>query len=137
YDLGHGPVVLTTSAKRPHKNLRRLLEAWALIPEERRGVLVLPGYPTPHEQELRSHAEALGIATSTRFPGWVPTEDLEALFRLAHCFVFPSLYEGFGLPVLESMVRGVPVVCSGRASLAEVVHGAARLFDPESPHSIA
>src|SRR5205823_10277521 len=58
-------------------------------------------------------------------------------FRLAHCFVFPSLYEGFGLPVLEAMVRGVPVVCSGRASLAEVVDGAARLFDPESPHSIA
>jgi glycosyltransferase involved in cell wall biosynthesis len=137
YDLGHGPVVLTTSAKRPHKNLRRLLDAWALIPEERRGVLLLPGYPTPHEQELRRHAEALGIAADTRFPGWVPTDDLEAFYRLAQCFVFPSLYEGFGLPVLEAMARGIPVACSGRASLAEVAGAAARLFNPESPQSIA
>jgi len=137
YELGDGPVVLTTSAKRPHKNLRRLLDAWALIPAERRGVLVLPGYPTPHEQELRRHAESLGIAADTRFPGWVTTDDLEALYRLAQCFVFPSLYEGFGLPVLEAMARGVPVACSGRASLWEVVDGAARIFDPESPRSIA
>jgi glycosyltransferase involved in cell wall biosynthesis len=137
YQLGDGPIVLTTSAKRPHKNLRRLLDAWALIPEERRGVLVLPGYPTPHEQELHRHAEALGIAANTRFPGWVPTDDLEALYRLAQCFVFPSLYEGFGLPVLEAMARGIPVACSGRASLAEVVNGAARLFNPESPQAIA
>jgi glycosyltransferase involved in cell wall biosynthesis len=137
YDLGDGPLVLTTSAKRPHKNLRRLLDAWALIPSERRGVLVLPGYPTPHEQELRRHAAALGLAESTRFPGWVPSDDLEALYGLARCFVFPSLYEGFGLPVLEAMARGVPVACSGRASLAEVVDGAALLFDPESPEAIA
>jgi glycosyltransferase involved in cell wall biosynthesis len=137
YELSDCPVVLTTSAKRPHKNLRRLLDAWALIPGERRGVLVLPGYPTPHEQELRRHAEALGIAASTRFPGWVSTADLEALYQLAQCFVFPSLYEGFGLPVLEAMARGVPVACSGRASLAEVVDRAARLFDPESPQAIA
>jgi len=137
YELGDGPVVLTASAKRPHKNLLRLLDAWAVIPEERRGVLVLPGYATPHEQELRRHADALGIAASTRFLGWVPADDLEALYELARCFVFPSLYEGFGLPVLEAMARGVPVACSGRASLAEVVDGAARLFDPESPQSIA
>lgn len=137
YELGDPRVVLTTSAKRPHKNLRALLEAWALIPAERRGVLVLTGYPTPHEQELRLHADALGIAASTRFPGWVPPNDLEALYQLAQCFVFPSLYEGFGLPVLEAMARGIPVACSGRASLAEVVDGAARLFDPENPRAIA
>jgi glycosyltransferase involved in cell wall biosynthesis len=137
YGLGDRPVVLTTSAKRPHKNLSRLLDAWSLIPEDRRGVLVLPGYPTPHEQELRRHAASLGIAESTRFLGWVPTEDLEALYQFAGCFVFPSLYEGFGLPVLEAMARGVPVACSGRASLSEVVDGAARLFDPESPQAIA
>lgn len=137
YELGDTPVVLTTSAKRPHKNLARLLEAWALIPPERRGVLLLPGYPTPHERELRELAEHLGIAADTRFPGWIPTEDLEALYRLAQCFVFPSLYEGFGLPVLEAMARGVPVACSDRASLAEVAGRAARIFDPESPRSIA
>jgi glycosyltransferase involved in cell wall biosynthesis len=137
YELGEAPVVLTTSAKRPHKNLLRLLEAWALIPAERRPILVLPGYPTQHEQELRRHAERLGIAAHTRFPGWIAAEDLEALYRLADGFVFPSLYEGFGLPVLEAMARGVPVACSDRASLAEVAGGAACLFDPESPQSIA
>jgi glycosyltransferase involved in cell wall biosynthesis len=137
YELGDGPVVLTTSAMRPHKNLLRLLDAWALIPEKLRGVLMLPGYSTPYEQELRRHAETLGVAASTRFPGWVSTADLEALYRLAQCFVFPSLYEGFGLPVLEAMARGIPVACSGRASLAEIVDGAARLFDPESPQAIA
>jgi glycosyltransferase involved in cell wall biosynthesis len=137
YELGDARVVLAASAKRPHKNLHRLLEAWALIPAERRAVLVLPGYPTPYEQKLRWHAERLGIAANTRFLGWIPTQDLEALYRLAQCFVFPSLYEGFGLPVLEAMVRSVPVACSDRASLAEVVGGAARIFDPESPRSIA
>jgi glycosyltransferase involved in cell wall biosynthesis len=137
YELGDAPIVLTTSAKRQHKNLSRLLEAWALIPAERRAVLVLTGYPTPYEQDLRRHAERLGVAAETRFLGWVPAGDLEALFRLARCFVFPSLYEGFGLPVLEAMARGVPVACCDRASLAEVVDNAARLFDPESPRSIA
>lgn len=137
YELGDTPIVLTTSAKRPHKNLPRLLEAWALIPPERRGILLLSGYPTPHEGELRALAEHLGIAADTRFPGWIPTPDLEALYRLARCFVFPSLYEGFGLPVLEAMARGVPVACSDRASLTEVAGRAARMFDPESPRSIA
>jgi glycosyltransferase involved in cell wall biosynthesis len=137
YELGDAPIVLTTSAKRPHKNLSRLLEAWALIPAERRPVLVLTGYPTPYEQALRRQAERLGVASATRFPSWVPEDDLEALFRLARCFVFPSVYEGFGLPVLEAMARGVPVACSDRASLAEVAGSAARIFDPENPQSIA
>jgi glycosyltransferase involved in cell wall biosynthesis len=137
YDLGDARIVLTASAKRPHKNLGRLLEAWALLPTERRPLLVLPGYPTPYESELRDLADNLGVSSATRFLGWIPKEDLEALYRLAECFVFPSLYEGFGLPVLEAMARGVPVACSGRAALAEVAGDAARLFDPESPRAIA
>ncbi len=137
YELGDARVVLTTSAMRPHKNLARLLEAWALLPADRRPLLVLPGYVTPHEQELCRHAARLGVTADTRFPGWIPAEDLEALYGLAQCLVFPSLYEGFGLPVLEAMERGVPVACSGRAALAEVAGDAARIFDPENPRSIA
>lgn len=137
YGLGDRPVVLTASAMRPHKNLRRLLDAWALLPAERRPVLVLPGYPTEHEHELRAHAEDLGVAEDTRFVGWVSSGDLEGLYRLASSFVFPSLYEGFGLPVLEAMARGVPVACSDRGALREVAGNAARIFDPESPRSIA
>ncbi|HET6550589.1 MAG TPA: glycosyltransferase family 1 protein, partial [Solirubrobacter sp.] len=114
--LGDGPVVLTVSAKRPHKNLVRLLEAVALL--EERPVLVLPGYPTPHEAELRERAAALGVRAV--FPAWVSPEDLEGLYALAAAFVFPSLAEGFGMPVLEAMARGTPVACSGRSSLPEV-----------------
>jgi len=135
--LGDRTVVLTTSAKRPHKNLARLLDAWSLLPAEDRPVLALPGYPTPHEDELRRRAAELGIEADTRFLGWIATPDLEGLYRLASCFAFPSLYEGFGLPVLEAMARGLPVACSDRGSLPEVAGDAARFFDPESPRSIA
>lgn len=136
-DLADRTVVLSASAKRPHKNLVRLLEAWTLLPSERRPVLVLPGYPTPHEDRLRARAGDLGLESDTRFLGWVSSPDFEGLFRLASCFVFPSLYEGFGLPVLEAMARGVPVACSDRGSLAEIAGDAARFFDPEDPRAIA
>jgi glycosyltransferase involved in cell wall biosynthesis len=137
YDLGARPIVLTLSAKRPHKNLPRLLDALGLIPRERRPVVVLPGYATPHEAELKRQAAALDLEPDVRFVGWVSAEEVEGLYRCAACFVFPSLYEGFGLPVLEAMARGVPVACSNRASLAEVAGDAARLFDPENPQAIA
>ena len=106
------PVVLSLSAKRPHKNLSGLLDALARLAPERRPVLVLPGYPTPHEAELRERATALGLDADVRFLGWTSEADIEGLFKLARAFVFPSFYEGFGLPVLEAMARGVPVACS-------------------------
>jgi glycosyltransferase involved in cell wall biosynthesis len=135
--LGDRTVVLTTSAMRPHKNLGRLLDALSLLPEERRPVLVLPGYSTEHESELRAHAAGVGVSQNVRFVGWVSPEELEGLYGVASCFVFPSLYEGFGLPVLEAMVRGLPVACSDRGALPEVVGDAALIFDAESPRSIA
>ncbi|MGI8557501.1 MAG: glycosyltransferase family 4 protein [Solirubrobacteraceae bacterium] len=134
--LGDRSVALSVSAKRPHKNLLRLLEALAAIPEQSRPVLVIPGYATPHEQELRGRARALGIEGDVRFPGWVSAAELEGLYALASVFVFPSLHEGFGLPVLEAMRRGVPVACSDRSSLPEVAGDAALLFDPEDPRAI-
>jgi glycosyltransferase involved in cell wall biosynthesis len=86
---------------------------------------------------LRAHAEALGLDGDVRFLGWTSAEDVEGLFALCDAFVFPSFYEGFGLPVLEAMARGVPVACSDRASLPEVAGGAALLFDPAEPAAIA
>jgi glycosyltransferase involved in cell wall biosynthesis len=137
HDLRDRPFVLTLALKRPHKNLESLLEALALIPRDRRPVLVLAGHPTPYEQELREHAVRLGLDEDVRFVGWVPDEQLEGLYRASTCFVFPSLYEGFGLPVLEAMSRGVPVACSDRGALAEVAGDAAVTFDPEQPQEIA
>jgi glycosyltransferase involved in cell wall biosynthesis len=138
-ELGAGerPLLLTVSAKRPHKNLARLLGALARLHAERRPLVVMPGYATPHELELRARAAELGVAEHVRFLGWVSNQELEDLYRAADAFVFPSLSEGFGLPVLEAMARGVPVATSGRTSLAEVAGDAALHFDAEDERSIA
>jgi glycosyltransferase involved in cell wall biosynthesis len=134
--LGARRVALSVSAKRPHKNLARLFEALAAIAPVRRPVLVVPGYPTPYERTLRERAAALGITADVRLLDWVSGPELEGLYALADVFVFPSLYEGFGLPVLEAMRRGVPVACSDRSSLPEVAGDAALLFDPDDPRAI-
>jgi glycosyltransferase involved in cell wall biosynthesis len=136
-ELADRPIVLCVAAKRPHKNLIRLLGALAMIPLERRPVLVLPGYRTEHEDQLRSRVGELNIAGDVRFLGWVDPADLEAMYAAAACFVLPSLFEGFGLPVLEAMARGLPVACSDIGTLREVVADAALLFDPESEPAIA
>jgi glycosyltransferase involved in cell wall biosynthesis len=130
-------LLLTAAAKRPHKNLGAVLDALALMAPERRPVLVLPGYHTPHEEELKRRAAALGVAGDVRFLGWVDDAEMEGLYAAAAGFVFPSLAEGFGLPVLEAMVRDVPVACSDRPPMIEVAGDAALRFDPESPRSIA
>jgi glycosyltransferase involved in cell wall biosynthesis len=137
WGLGSRPLLLTVSLKRPNKNLTRLLDALALVPNEHRPLLVLAGHATPYEEELRAHAAEVGVTADARFLPWVPAEELEGLYRAATAFVFPSLYEGFGLPVLEAMTRGVPVACSNRGALAEVADGAALTFDPEQPREIA
>jgi glycosyltransferase involved in cell wall biosynthesis len=138
-DLGAGerPILLTVSAKRPHKNLVRLLGALARLSPERRPLLILPGYPTPHEEELRTRAAQLRVSGQVQLLGWVSDQELEDLYRAADGFVFPSLHEGFGLPVLEAMARGVPVATSALTSLPEVTGEAALLFDAEDEASIA
>ena len=100
-------------------------------------MLVLPGYPTAHEAELRERAGTAGVQRDVRFLGWLSGEELEGLWQVADAFVFPSLYEGFGLPVLEAMARGVPVACSNASSLPEVAGDAALMFDPHEERAIA
>jgi glycosyltransferase involved in cell wall biosynthesis len=136
--LGEGPVVLSVSAKKVHKNLERLVRAMARVVERfPSAVLVLPGNPTEHERELRRLAEELQIAANVAFPEYVDAPDLEGLYALAECFVFASVNEGFGIPILEAMRRGVPVACSRASSLPEVAGEAARYFDPLSVPDIA
>ncbi len=137
FGLDARPVLLSLAAKRPHKNLLALIDAVAMIPAERRPLLVLPGYPTWHEAELRARAASIGVTEDVRFLGWLPAAEIEGLWAIARAFVFPSLYEGFGLPVLEAMARGVPVACSDASSLPEVAGEAALLFDPHDNAAIA
>lgn len=137
-ELGGGPVILTVSAKRVHKNLERLIRAMSIVVEQMPdAVLVLPGNPTPHERVLRALADELGLASRVRFPDYVDAADLEGLYELAECFVFASVNEGFGIPILEAMRRGVPVACSRASSLPEVAGDAALYFDPYSVSDIA
>jgi glycosyltransferase involved in cell wall biosynthesis len=121
---------------KPHKNLVRLIEAIAqLTPLPL--PLVIAGAWDERYPEPRIRAEALGLADQVRFLGPVDDADLPALYSGCTLFVFPSLYEGFGLPVLEAMACGAPVACSNASSLPEVTADAALLFDPLDVNAIA
>jgi glycosyltransferase involved in cell wall biosynthesis len=116
-------MVLCVGAKRPHKNAVAVVEALAGTDLR----LVVTGYRTAYDNLLRERAATLGV--ELELPAWV--DDLDDLYSRAGVVVVPSLYEGFGLPVLEAMARGVPVVASNRSSLPEVAGDAALLVDPE------
>ena len=111
-----------------------MIEAFGVVPS---GILIVPGYPTQYEGELQEQIDAAGLGERVRLLGWVDDELLDGLYRAADCFVFPSLAEGFGLPVLEAMLRGTPVACSNATSLPEVAGDAALLFDPLDVEAIA
>ncbi len=132
FDLGDRQVILCVSQKRTHKNLAALVRAIDKLD----AVLVLPGSPTPYEEQLRALAARLGVSERVRFPAWMEESELEGLYRLAACFALPSFEEGFGLPALEAMGRGVPVCCSDASSLPEVVGDAGLLFDPHDVDSV-
>jgi glycosyltransferase involved in cell wall biosynthesis len=131
-DLPDGPVVLCPGAKRPHKNAHGVIAALGLMEDP--PAIVVTGYSSPYEQRLRELADARGV--SLRMPRYLDEAGLNGLYALASCVVVVSFYEGFGLPVLEAMVRGVPVVCSDRASLPEVAGDAAVLVNPDDPADI-
>jgi glycosyltransferase involved in cell wall biosynthesis len=132
--LGDARVVLCVAQKHPYKNLHRLIRAMPSLEQD--VVLVLPGFSTAHEHELSALAEELGVAERVRLPAWLSESTLAGLYALSSAFVLPSLVEGFGLPVLEAMLRDVPVACSNTSSLPEVVGDAALLFDPEDQEQV-
>jgi glycosyltransferase involved in cell wall biosynthesis len=136
--LGDGPVILTVAPPLPHKNLDRLLDAHRMLGSmDPAPVLALVGHAGREGDALRARIVALGLEDRVRVTGWISNEDLEGLYRVAACCAYPSLYEGFGLPVLEAMRRGTPVACSNATSLPEVVGDAAELFDPLDVAAIA
>ena len=116
----------------PHKNHRMLLEAFAKVIAVRDdAVLVLTGAAGPAEDEVVSAIQELGLTNDVRRLGRVPAEELDALFRDAVALVYPSTYEGFGLPLAEAMAVGCPVIASDRTALPEVVGGAGILLQPD------
>ncbi len=126
-----GRFVLYVGTIQPRKNLARLIEAFARLPGDLAGVdLVLAGQIGWLAGEIIATVRRLGLEARVHFPGYVPQGDLPALLSAAECFVMPSLYEGFGLPVLEAMACGTPVVCSAASSLPEVAADAALLVGP-------
>ena len=126
------PYLLHVGQAYPHKNLRRLLQAFAQVapayPELR---LVLAGKPHPTETpQLKALVAELGLEQRVEFRAYVPYAELPDLYRGALAFVFPSLWEGFGLPVLEAMACGTPVITSAGSGTEEVAGDAAVLVDP-------
>ena len=135
-----GRFVLFAGNVKPHKNLERLIRAFARVRcqegnEDLR--LVLIGDDVSRYASLRRTADEAGVRQEVRFFGFVPHETLAALYRMATVFAFPSLYEGFGLPPLEAMACGTPVVTSRISSLPEVVGDGALLVDPYNEDDIA
>ncbi len=127
------PYVLCVSGGDPTKNLVTLIDAFAALPSSVRDEhdLILAG-DLRRREDLRARVAERGIAGQTCFAGLISDERLVDLYRGASLFVFPSRYEGFGLPVLEAMACGCPVVCSNAASLPEVVGDASLLVDPSN-----
>jgi glycosyltransferase involved in cell wall biosynthesis len=132
------PYLLTVSTLHPHKNLDRLLQAFA---EFRRGHpefrLVVAGLRGFHAEKLERLRDALGLGAVVEFTGWIPREQLYELYAGASALVFPSTFEGFGMPVLEAMAAGLPAACSRIEPLATIAGDAALLFDPANVPAMA
>lgn len=136
------PYLLYVGTLHPRKNLVRLVQAFAqLLGQPAAGsadpVLVLAGQRGWLYREISDEVRRLGLQGRVRLTGYVPDEDLPALLSGALAFAFPSLYEGFGLPVVEAMACGTPVVCSQSSSLPEAAGDAALLVDPLDPEAIS
>lgn len=135
-----GELLLTVSHTHHAKNLPGLLDAYRKLPDaiRRELALVVAGdLEGVYGATVRRWAEERGIADRLVLPGFVPDEELTALYNAACVYVHPSRYEGFGLPVLEAMRCGTPVIAAAASSLPEVVGDAGRLFDPEDPAALA
>jgi glycosyltransferase involved in cell wall biosynthesis len=128
-------LVLCVGAVRPHKNQRQLVEALPALPQD--VAVVLAGVHELDADSLGPLAESLGVGDRLVMPGYLPDADLEGLWDIAACVAFPTRAEGFGLPVLEAMRRGVPVACSDLPVLREVGGDVAHYFPLDDPRTTA
>ncbi len=123
-----------------HKNHEMLLSAFQMLIRKNALQdslkLVLTGAPDARQQWLQHSTKQMGLAEHIVFPGYLPNEQLQQIMQHAAGVIFPSLYEGFGLPVIEAMAAGVPVACSNCTAMPEIAGNAALLFNPTTPHNI-
>jgi glycosyltransferase involved in cell wall biosynthesis len=135
-----GRVISTVGRQEPYKNLLTLVRAMRLVSDTLQDPslrLVVAGSTSALYPEARQEVERLGLTNRIRFTGYLPEASLGALYQVSDLFVFPSLYEGFGLPPVEAMRFGVPVVAGRRAALPEVLGGAAFYVETQSPQHLA
>jgi glycosyltransferase involved in cell wall biosynthesis len=131
------PYILCASTLHPHKNIGPLIRAFAELKRRRPEFrLVITGVRGFHTAAVQSLIEDLNVRRSVRLAGWLPREELYRLFRDAWAFVYPSTFEGFGLPVLEALAAGIPTACSSIEPLASLAGGAALQFDPADPKAM-
>lgn len=136
--LGIGkPYILFVSQWRPHKGLGILIEAFAEIRKKHNVQLVVTGKANPQFPEIPAAIEASPVRSDIVTPGFVDDEVLETLYAGTQLFIFPSWYEGFGLPPLEAMARNVPVASSNASVMPEILADAAAYFDPRNPSDVA
>ena len=135
----HRPFMYYPAATWPHKNHKTLLTAFRLLKDRHRfdGQLVLTGIAMKAHGDILKEIARLGLEDSVKVLGYLPYEELPCLYNLARIMVFPSLFEGFGMPLVEAMACGCPVACSDVTSIPEVVGDAGILFDPRSPEDMA
>ncbi len=136
YGIGDGPFILSVGTVQPRKNYARLAEAFYRLDQPDLS-LVIAGGKGWLEDDLYTRIDALGLGGRVRFIGFADDDDLPALYSAARVFAFPSLYEGFGLPPLEAMACGTPVVASNVSSVPEVVGEAGLLVDPLDVDALA
>jgi alpha-1,3-rhamnosyl/mannosyltransferase len=136
-DFPEQPFILYTGTVEPRKNLETLIHAFSRFRHCQDFVLVLAGGLGWKYEGVRSLPAELGIEDKVKFLGYQPCEVFELLYNLAEVFVYPSYYEGFGMPNIEAMQCGLPVVTSNASCLPEVVGDAALLFDPQEPDDLA
>lgn len=129
------PMILCVSTLHPHKNLDRMIRAYARRKRDWR--LIIAGMRGFSAGALDSLIVELGAQNSVQLTGWISRAELLQLYARAQAFVYPSTFEGFGMPVLEAMAAGIPVACSGIAPLREVAGDAALFFDPQDEGAIA
>jgi glycosyltransferase involved in cell wall biosynthesis len=135
YNLAEQPFILSVGTIQPRKNYQRLIQAFARLDADLD--LVIVGGFGWHFQEITAEVTRLDLEKRVRFLGFVADADLPALYSTASLFIYPSLYEGFGLPLLEAMACGTPVVASNQSALPEVVGQAGLLVDPYNVEAMA